>query len=88
MNTTTLIDWSDLVSCPPAGSRNIKIGSAVMGPGGRWVPCASATIEGSFLPCVFEVGSGHKQVCLANRPSQNADEALCRAIELAAIAAG
>lgn len=87
MNTTTLINSFVLVSCPPAGSRNIQIGSAVVGPGGRWVPCASATIEGSFLSCIYEVGPGRKQVCLANRPSNCANEALSRAIELAAIAA-
>lgn len=87
MNTTTLINSSVLVSCPPAGSRNIQIGSAVVGPGGRWVPCASATIEGLFLSCIYEVGPGRKQVCLASRPSHCADEALARAIDLAAIAA-
>ncbi len=87
MNTTTLIDSSVLMSCPPAGSRNIQIGSAVAGPGGRWVPCASATVEGSFLSCIYVVGPGRKQVCLVNSPSKCADEALSRATELAAIAA-
>ena len=87
MNTITSISSLVLVSSPPAGSRNIKFGSAVVGPGGRWVPCASVTVEGSFLPSVYEVGSGRKQVCLANRPLSCADEALSRAIKLAAIAA-
>lgn len=87
MNTTTLINSSVLVSCPPAGSRNTQIGSAVVGPGGRWVPCASVTIEGAFLSCVYEVGLGRNQVCLASRLSNCADEALSLAIELAEIAA-
>jgi len=87
MYTTTLISNSDLVSRPPAGSRNIQIGSAITGPGGRWVPCASLTLRGSFLSCVYEVGPGRKQVCLVNQPLHCADEALARAIELAAIAA-
>lgn len=87
MNTSTLIKSSIFVSSPPAGSRNIQIGSAVAGPGGRWVPCVSATDEGIFLPCIYEVGPGRNQVCLANRLSDSVDEALTFANELAKIAA-
>lgn len=78
---------SIVVSCPPAGSRNIQIGAAVIGPGGRWVPCASATIDGAFLSCVYEVGPGRNQVCIVNRPSYSADDALSYALDLAKIAA-
>lgn len=87
MNTPTFINCSIVVSCPPAGSRNIQIGAAIEGSGGRWVPCASATVEGAFLSCVYEVGPGRNQVCLANCLSDSAEEALSFAIELAKIAA-
>ncbi len=87
MNTSTLINSSVVVSSPPAGSRNIQIGTAVVGLGGRWIPCVSATDKGVFLSCIYEVGPGRNQVCLANRLSDSAKEALYFANELAKIAA-
>lgn len=87
MNTSTLINSSVVVSSPPAGSRNIQIGTAVAGPGGRWVPCVSATDEGIFLSCIYEVGPGRNQVCLANRLSDSVEDAHIFAYELAKIAA-
>lgn len=81
--------FSDLiiVSCPPKGSVNVRIGNLVEGPGGRWIPCASITKEGAYLSCVYEVGPGRRQVCAANIPSACVDEALSYATELAATAA-
>ncbi len=87
MSISKLFDKSILVSCPPSGSVNVRVGNAVEGPGGRWVPCASAIADGAYLSCIYEVGPGRKQVCAANRPTYCADEALSRAIELAATAA-
>lgn len=87
MSLAKLFDKSVLVSCTPPGSVNVRIGNAVEGPGGRWVPCASAIADGAFVSCVYEVGPGRKQVCAANRPTHCAEEALSRAIELAATAA-
>lgn len=82
-----IFDESILVACPPPGALNVRIGKAVEGPGGRWVPCASAIATGAYVSCVYEVGPGRKQVCMANRPTYCAEEALSRAIELAVIAA-
>lgn len=75
------------VSAPPPGAVNVLVGNAVEGPGGRWVPCASAISDGIYLSCVFEVGPGRRQVCANNRRARSADEALVRAIELATTAA-
>ena len=75
------------VSCPPPGSVNVRIGTAVEGPGGRWIPCASAIAGGAYVSCVFEVGPGRRQVCAGTPPTHCADEALLRAEELAATAA-
>lgn len=87
MNIDTLISTSVLVSSPPPGSFNVRVGSAVVGPGGRWIPCASAIASGAFVSCVFEVGPGRRQVCVANFQTDCADEALSQAIDLAATAA-
>lgn len=87
MSLAKLFDKSVLVSCPPPGSVNVRIGNAVEGPGGRWIPCASTIADGAYLPGVYEVGVGRRQVCAPNRPTYCADEALSRAIELAATAA-
>lgn len=87
MSLTELFDMSDQVSGPLPGSVNVRVGKAVEGPGGRWVPCASAIADGAFVACVYEVGPGRKQVCAANRPTNCAEEALSRAVELAAMAA-
>lgn len=87
MSFDKLFDKLVLVSCPPPGSVNIRIGNAIEGPGGRWVPCASAIADGAYVSCVYEVGPGCRQVCAANRPTFCADEALSCAIELATTAA-
>ncbi len=87
MSLDQLFQKSVLVSCPPSGSVNVRIGDAVEGPGGRWVPCASAIAGGAYVSCVFEVGPGRRQVCSGMQPTYCADEALSRAVELAATAA-
>lgn len=75
------------VSSPPPGITNVRIGKAVEGPGGRWVPCASAVTDGAFLPCVFEVGAGRRQVSGSPAPLPSEDDAFAKAIELARTAA-
>ena len=87
MSLTKLFDKSVQVSCTPPGSVNVRIGNAIEGPGGRWIPCASEVGDGAFVSCVYEVGPGRNQVCAANSPTYCPDEALARAIELAATAA-
>ena len=87
MDLSRLFDKSILVSQPPSGSVNVRFGNAIEGPGGRWIPCASAIADGAYVSCVYEIGPGRKQVCDANRPTYCADEALSRAIELATTAA-
>jgi hypothetical protein len=87
MSLDKQFDKSVLVSGPPPGSVNTRIGNAVEGPGGRWIPCASTALNGTYVSCVYEVGPGRRQVCAAGQPTLCADEALSRAIELAAIAA-
>lgn len=71
------------VSCVPSGAVNVRVGAAVEGPGGRWIPCASSLADSGYFPCVYQVGPGQRQVCGANTPSGSEDEALSRAIELA-----
>lgn len=75
------------VSSPPPGIVNVRVGKAVEGPGGRWVPCASAIEDGAFLPCVFEVGPGRRQVSGSRAPLASEEEAFSRAMELALTAA-
>lgn len=87
MSIDRLLDASSLVSCPPPGSVNVCIGNAVEGPGGRWIPCASAIADGAYVSCVYEIGPGRRQVCSAAAPTYSADEALSRAIDLAVTAA-
>ncbi|WP_298842436.1 hypothetical protein [uncultured Roseobacter sp.] len=87
MSIHTLFDDSVLVSCPPAGAVNVLIGEAIEGPGGRWIPCASAIADGAFVSCVYEIGPGRRQVCSAAPPTYCADEALDRAVHLAETAA-
>lgn len=82
-----LFNKSVLMTSPPPGSVNIRIGNAVVGPGGRWVPCASVIADGSYVPCIYEVGPGRRQVCAADRPKHCADDAFSCAIELATTAA-
>lgn len=87
MTISTLLDPSVIVSSPPPGSINVRVGKSVEGPGGRWVPCATEISGGVFCSGVFEVGPGRRQVCAANIQLHSADEALSRAIELACSAA-
>ncbi len=87
MTLETVFDKSVLVSVPPPGSVNVRVGKAVEGPGGRWIPCASVIADGVYLPCVYEVGPGRSQVCDPTDPTYNEDEAFSRAMELAATAA-
>ncbi len=87
MSLIKLFDKSVHVSSLPPGSENVRIGTAIEGPGVRWIPCASAISDGTYVSCVFEVGPGRKQVCAANCPTACAEEALSHAVELAATAA-
>lgn len=87
MNIDELLDVSSLMVPPPPGSVNVCIGVAVEGPGGRWIPCASAIADGAYVSCIYEVGPGCRQVCSAVQPTYSADEALARAVELAVTAA-
>lgn len=87
MSFDKLFKTSVLVSSPPPGSVNVQIGSAVEGPGGRWIPCASAITDGAYVSCVYQVGPGNRQVCATIHPTYCADEALSRAIQLASTAA-
>lgn len=87
MSLARYFDSAILVSGPPPGSVNVRIGSSVEGPGGIWIPCVTAIGSGVYVSCLFEVGPGRRQVCAADRPVLCADEALSRAIRLAATAA-
>ena len=87
MTPAILLDPSAMVSSPPPGSVNVRLGKTVEGPGGRWVPCATEIAEGVYYSGLFEVGPGRKQVCAADLPLPCADAALLRAIELASSAA-
>ena len=87
MGLEKVLDKSVLVSVPPPGSVNVRVGKAVEGPGGRWVPCASSIADGAYLPGVYEVGPGRRQVCAAAEPMSCEEEAFSRAMELAATAA-
>ncbi len=87
MSLAKHFDTVMLVSGPPPGSVNVRIGSSVEGPGGTWIPCATAIEGGVYMSCLFEVGSGRRQVCAVDRPVPCAEEALSRAIALAATAA-
>ena len=87
MSLEKLFEKSVHVSSPPPGSVNVHIGKAVEGPGGRWIPCASAIADGAYLSCVYEIGPGRRQVCATTHPTHNAEEALSLARELAATAA-
>ena len=74
-------------SPPPRGARNIRLGPSVDGPGGAWVPCATAIGPGVYLAGLFRVGPGQRQVCAIDRPTGSIDEAMAFAAELAATAA-
>lgn len=86
MYLASLLDPSVMVSSPPPGSVNVRVGKTVEGPGGRWVPCATEIGNGVYYSGLFEVGPGRRQVC-SDYPLPCAEEALSRAIELASTAA-
>ncbi len=87
MNLGTLLDISSSISSPPPGSINVRMGTPVEGPGGRWIPCASAIESGGFVSCIYEIGPGRRQVCAATPPFGCEEQALSRAVELAGTAA-
>lgn len=84
---TRLFGRSILLTSPPPGSVNVRVGNLVEGPGGKWVPCATKISVGVFYSGLFEVGPGKRQVCLTDFRHPNAEVALFRAIELASSAA-
>ena len=87
MKIVDLLDPSAMVSGPPPGSVNVRVGATVEGPGGRWVPCATESGCGVYFSGLFQVGPGRRQVCATDVPLRSADEALTRAVELAQSAA-
>ena len=87
MTPADLLDPSATISAPPPGAVNVRVGRAVEGPGGRWVPCATAIPGGRFVPGLFQVGPGRHQVCRLDLPLASANEALVRAVDLATAAA-
>lgn len=86
INLADLFDPS-MVSGPPAGSVNVRVGQRVEGPGGTWIPCVTRIAGGAYCPGLFEVGPGRKQVCTTEQTVMCADEALAHAIALATTAA-
>ncbi len=82
-----LFDPSIMVSGPPPGAVNVRIGKSVEGPGGKWIPCATQIGGGLYCSGLFQVGPGRKQVCMADLPVHCPDEALSHAIALASTAA-
>ena len=82
-----LLDLSAMAVSPPPGSKNVRLGRVVEGPGGKWIPCATEIAEGIYYPGLFKVGAGQRQVCEAEVGMNCADMALSRAIELASCAA-
>lgn len=87
MHLNTLLDQSLAATAPPPGLKNVRIGAAIEGPGGRWIPCASQTPGGAFVSCVYRVGPGQRQVCDASAQTHCLEEALSRAVVLASTAA-
>ncbi len=87
MDLARLFDVSALVSSPPPGSVNVRVGKSVEGPGGKWVPCATEVSVGVYCSGLFEVGPGRRQVCASGAPMGSADEAFMHALELASVAA-
>ena len=80
-------DPSVMVSSPPSGAVNVRVGEAVEGPGGKWVPCATKIANGTYCAGLFQVGPGRRQVCATHLPVPCPDEALSHAFALAACAA-
>ena len=87
MSLSGLLETTTTLSTPPAGSVNVRVGRAVEGPGGRWIPCATQVAGGRFVPGLFQVGPGRSQVCRFDRDLPSPEAAFSEAIELAACAA-
>ncbi len=87
MNIINFLSKSATLSSPPPGSINVLLGTKIDGPGGKWIPCATKTVDGSYYSGLFQVGPGKRQVCAASVPLRCPREALSRAIELASSAA-
>ena len=87
MSLAPLIQLSAELTAPPQGAVNVRVGEAIDGPGGRWLPCATAIAEGVYVSSIYEVGPGRRQVCAAYRTTHCVSDALSRASELAATAA-
>ncbi len=85
--TETLFVLPRVAVSPPPGSKNVRIGKVVTGPGGDWVPCATRVAPGQFYPGLFQVGPGRKQVCISDVAMKCPDKALSRAIAIAESAA-
>jgi hypothetical protein len=83
----TLFDNTTLLSGPPSGTVNVRVGRPVEGPNGKWIPCASEVADDTYVSCIFPVGPGCRQVCAVNEPTTDIDKALSRATELARTAA-
>ncbi len=83
----SILDPALLAISPPRGARNALLGEPVEGPGGRWIPCATAVPGGSYYPGLFQVGPGQRQVCIATMRTKRAEAALMHAIELAKLSA-
>lgn len=75
------------IAYPPSGAVNTLRGKPVVGPGGKWVPCATALEGGAYVACLYEIGEGRRQVCGDATPRATEMDALMRATDLAAIAA-
>ena len=84
---TTLFDLSTKTTSPPPGSKNVRRGQVVEGPGGTWVPCVTQVADGVYYSGLFKVADGQRQVCAYDVAMPCADMALLRAIRLAASAA-
>lgn len=87
MNLANWLYRSAELSSPPPGSVNVRLGKGIEGPGGRWIPCATRTSDGTYFSGLFQVGPGQRQVCAANKPLPCPEQALTQAIALASSAA-
>ena len=76
-----------IVLSPPPGSINVRVGPAIEGPGGRWIPCATRVGRNTYYPGLFQVGPGQRQVCFADPGFDCAETALLSAVDLAQSAA-
>jgi len=87
MTFENLLEPATKLSNPPPGAVNVRIGTPISGPGGRWVPCVTQIASGVFLSSLFEVGPGKRQICEVESPLSDERQALARAMDLAASAA-